>query len=199
MMGHLLSSIQGWASSLGGVGLFVLAALDSSFLSFPQVADILVIVLSTATPDRWLYYAGMTTLGSLAGCFVLYVAARRGGEAFMRKRFHAHHVNRALSLYQRFGLLAVAVPALLPPPVPFKVFVLLAGAASITPTRFVVAILIGRGVRYFVQAYLAVRYGERALEMIRAHGAEAGIALAVIVAAIGLAAYMFRRQIQTTG
>jgi membrane protein YqaA with SNARE-associated domain len=198
MPGQLLSYIQSWAAGLGGVGLFVVAALDSSFLSFPQVNDLLIIVLSTAYPERMPYYAGMTTLGSLVGCFALYLAARRGGDAFIRKRFKAHHVDRALRLYQRFGLLAVIVPSLLPPPMPFKAFVLLAGVAHVSPLKFSLAILIGRGIRYFGQGYLAVLYGERAVDLIRAHGTEAGIALAALALTIGVAFYLIRRQLQTS-
>jgi membrane protein YqaA with SNARE-associated domain len=198
MPGQLLSYIQSWAAGLGGLGLFVIAALDSSFLSFPQVNDLLIIVLSTAYPERMIYYAGMTTLGSLVGCFALYEAARRGGDAFVRKRFKAHHVDRALRLYQRFGLLAVIVPSLLPPPMPFKAFVLLAGVAHVSPLRFSLAILIGRGIRYFGQGYLAVLYGERAADLIRAHGTEAGIALAALALTIGVVFYLIRRQLQTS-
>ncbi len=198
MPGQLLSYIQSWAAGLGGLGLFVVAALDSSFLSFPQVNDLLIIVLSTAYPERMIYYAGMTTLGSLVGCYALYLAARRGGDAFIRKRFKAHHVDRALRLYQRFGLLAVIVPSLLPPPMPFKAFVLLAGVAHVSPLKFSLAILIGRGIRYFGQGYLAVLYGERAVDLIRAHGTEAGIALAALALTIGVAFYLIRRQLQTT-
>ncbi len=198
MPGQLLSYIQSWAAGLGGLGLFVIAALDSSFLSFPQVNDLLIMVLSTAYPERMPYYAGMTTLGSLVGCFALYQAARRGGDAFVRKRFKAHHVDRALRLYQRFGLLAVIVPSLLPPPMPFKAFVLLAGVAHVSPLKFSLAILIGRGIRYFGQGYLAVLYGERAADLIRAHGTEAGIALAALALTIGVVFYLIRRQLQTT-
>ena len=86
------------------------------------------------------YYAGMTTVGSLIGCFLLYGVARRGGEVFLRKRLKGRYVDRAITLYQRHGLLAVVVPALLPPPVPFKVFVLLAGAAAVSPVRFGIAV-----------------------------------------------------------
>jgi membrane protein YqaA with SNARE-associated domain len=197
-MQGFLSHIQTWAAGLGGLGLFVIAALDSSFLTFPQVNDVLIIVLSTAYPDRMLYYAAMTTLGSLGGCLALYIAARRGGEVFMRKRFKAHHVDRALALYQRFGLLAVIVPALLPPPMPFKAFVLLAGVAGVSPLKFSLAILIGRGIRYFGQGYLAVLYGERAVDLIRAHGTEASIGLAAVALLIGVVYYLIRRQLQTS-
>ena len=190
----MLHAIQTWAAELGGVGLFVIAALDSSFLSFPQVNDLLIIYLSTKYPERMPYYASMTTAGSLVGCFMLYAVARKGGEVFLRKRFSAARVDRGMALYQRFGLLAVVVPSLLPPPTPFKIFVLMAGAAAVAPWRFGLAIVIGRGIRYFGQGYLAVRYGERAVEMVKANGTEAGIGLAVLAMAIGLIYYLVKRQ-----
>jgi len=190
----MLDAIQTWAAELGGVGLFVIAALDSSFLSFPQVNDLLIIYLSTKYPERMPYYASMTTAGSLVGCFMLYAVARKGGEVFLRKRFSAARVDRGMALYQRFGLLAVVVPSLLPPPTPFKIFVLMAGAAAVAPWRFGLAIVIGRGIRYFGQGYLAVRYGERAVEMVKANGTEAGIGLAVLALAIGLIYYLVKRQ-----
>jgi membrane protein DedA with SNARE-associated domain len=141
------------------------------------------------------YYAGMTTIGSLIGCYLLYGVARRGGEVFLRKRLKGRYVDRAITLYQRHGLMAVVVPALLPPPVPFKVFVLLAGAAVVSPVRFGIAVLIGRGIRYFGQGYLAVLYGEYAAEFMRSHGTAVGIGLGVAAILIGvLVVYVRRRQ-----
>jgi membrane protein YqaA with SNARE-associated domain len=191
-MSGAIASIQEWASELGGVGLFIIALLDSSFLSFPQVNDLLIIVLSTKFPERMPYYAGMTTVGSLIGCFLLYGVARRGGEVFLRKRLKGRYVDRAIALYQRHGLLAVVVPALLPPPVPFKVFVLLAGAAAVSPLRFGVAVAVGRGIRYFGQGYLAVLYGEQAAEFMKTHGTEIGIGLALAALLIGAAVFFLR-------
>lgn len=193
MIATFLSTIQDWASGLGGVGLFVIALLDSSFLSFPQVNDILIIVLSTKYPARMPYYAGMTTAGSLIGCFALYFVVRRGGEAFMRKRLKGRYVDRAIKLYQKYGLLAVVVPALLPPPVPFKLFVLMAGAAAVSPVKFGLAVLIGRGIRYFGQGYLAVLYGEKAAEFMKHYGAEIGIGLAVAAIVIAFIVLRLRR------
>jgi membrane protein DedA with SNARE-associated domain len=188
------AAIQEWASELGGVGLFILAALDSSFLSFPQVNDFLIIYLSTKYPARMPYYAAMTVLGSLVGCFALFTVTWRGGEAFLRKRFSGPRVNRALALYQRHGLLAVFVPSLLPPPVPLKLFVLLAGAAKVAPWKFGLAIAIGRGIRYFGQGYLAVLYGERAAVLVRENGRMVGIALAGLALVIGVSYYLWRRR-----
>ena len=193
-MSGVIAKIQDWASELGGVGLFIIALLDSSFLSFPQVNDLLIIVLSTKFPERMPYYAGMTTVGSLIGCFLLYGVARRGGEVFLRKRLKGRYVDRAIALYQRHGLLAVVVPALLPPPVPFKVFVLLAGAAAVSPVRFGIAVAVGRGIRYFGQGYLAVLYGEQAAALMKAHGAAIGIGLAVAAILIAASVFLLRRR-----
>ena len=194
MLAGVIAAIREWASGLGGVGLFIVAALDSSFLSFPQVNDLLIIYLSTRTPELMPYYAGMTTAGSLLGCFVLYGFAWRGGEVFLRKRFSGKRVERGLALYQRHGLLAVVVPALLPPPTPFKLFVLLAGAAKVSPWKFAAAIVIGRGIRYFGQGYLAVLYGEAAVAIVREHSAAVGIGLALLALAIGVAYYFARKR-----
>jgi membrane protein YqaA with SNARE-associated domain len=195
-----LSAIRQWASELGGVGLFIIAALDSSFLSFPQVNDLLIIFLSTRTPALMPYYAAMTTAGSLLGCFVLYGFAWRGGEVFLRKRFSSARVERGLALYQRHGLLAVVVPSLLPPPTPFKLFVLLAGAAKVSPWKFGLAVAIGRGIRYFGQGYLAVLYGEAAVALVQAHGRKVGVGLAAFALVIGVVYYLVskRRRRMTT-
>ena len=107
MLTSLLAAIEAWANRVGGIGLFTIAALDSSFLSFPQINDLLVIYLSTRRPALMPYYAGMTTLGSIVGCFLLYGFAYRGGEVFLRKRVSGPRVERGLALYQRHGLLAV--------------------------------------------------------------------------------------------
>lgn len=194
MLHAVTSAIQQWASELGGVGLFILAALDSSFLSFPQVNDLLIIYLSTKYPALMPYYAAMTVAGSLLGCYMLYAVAWRGGESFLRKRFSGARVNRGLELYQRHGLLAVIVPALLPPPVPLKLFVLLAGAARVSPLRFGAAIVIARGIRYFGQGYLAVLYGERAAQIVRQNGALVGIALAVAALAGGVIYWLWKKR-----
>jgi membrane protein YqaA with SNARE-associated domain len=193
MIATFLSTIQEWALTGGGFAMFVIALLDSSFLSFPQVNDILIIVLSTKNPSRMPFYAGMTTLGSLIGCFLLYFVARRGGEAFIRKRIKGPRFDRLVGLYQKFGLLAVVVPSLLPPPVPFKVFVLMAGAASVSPLQFGAAVVIGRGIRYFGQGYLAVLYGEQAAEFMKKYGAEIGIGLALGAVVMAVAVIWFRR------
>lgn len=114
-------------------------------------------------PTRILLYAFMATAGSVAGCWAIYYLARRGGEAFVRKRFHERHVDRSLALFQRYGVWVLIVPALLPPPAPFKIFVLMSGVAGMSHARFLVGVTVGRGLRYFGEALLALWYGRAAI------------------------------------
>jgi len=133
------------------------------------------------------YYALMATLGSIAGCYAIYYLAERGGEAFIRKRLKAGHVERALALYKRHGLLALMVPALLPPPAPFKLFVLMAGVAKVRPLQFVVAIGLARGARYLALGFLTIRYGKAAEELMQTRGREVALWVvgAILLAAAG--------------
>ena len=193
-MTRVVEWIQGFAISLGGPGLFLIAFLDSSFLSFPEVNDLLIIWLTTQHPERMLYYALMTTLGSIAGCLALYTLARKGGEAFLRKRFHERHIDRAMDLFQRYGLLAVLIPSILPPPAPFKFVVLAAGVTRVKLTHFITAIAIGRGVRYFGEGLLAVWYGEAAADFLRDNAKPVAISVAVVVFVGALAYILWQRR-----
>lgn len=187
---------MGIAEALGSPGLFLLAFLDSSILSFPEVVDVLMMGLAARYPERALWYAALPTVGSIAGCYVLYSLALRGGEAFVRRRLKERHVERAFAVFRRYGLLAVAVPSLLPPPVPFKIFVLAAGASGMKRTDFLVAISIGRGTRYFGEALLAAWYGEAVLRRIEAFVHDHTL-LTVAVALVifgGLGVWIWRRQ-----
>jgi membrane protein YqaA with SNARE-associated domain len=179
--------VYGLALSLGGPGLFVVAFLDSSFISLPQINDLLVILMVVRNKPLMPYYAAMATLGSVAGCYVLYLIARRGGEAFITRRLKPGHMERALALYRRRGVLALMVPAILPPPAPFKLFVLMAGLAEVRPLQFVCSIALARGLRYLVIGALAVRYGDAALELMRSRGREIAVWVAgiIVVAAFG--------------
>jgi membrane protein YqaA with SNARE-associated domain len=183
-------SFIGWlhtlALALGGPGLFVVAFLDSSFLSLPQINDLLVVLMVTENKHLMLYYAAMATFGSVAGCYLIYYLAEKGGEAFLRKRLKPGHVERALNAYKRNGLMALMIPALLPPPAPFKLFVLAAGVARVRPLQFVAALTVARGVRYLALGVLAIYFGDEALELMRTHGRiVALVVVGVLLAAVG--------------
>src|SRR5258707_9969743 len=145
---HLPLWLQGIVASTGGLGLFLIAFLDSSILTFPIINDLLLIDLSIHYPARMPYYAGMATLGSVGGCLLLYYLARKGGEAM----FHKHAGPRAQSIRawtERNGFVSILVTALLPPPNPFKVFVIAAGAFQMPVQTFVGGLLAAPGIRFF--------------------------------------------------
>ena len=195
-MHRLLGWIQGFAQTLGVPGLFIIAFLDSSFLSFPEVCDALIVLLTVQHPQRMPIYALVTTLGSIAGCFALYTIGRKGGEAFLRKRFSQGNVDRAMRLFRKYGMLAIIVPSLLPPPMPFKIFVLAAGVARMRTVDFLLATAIGRGVRYFGEGLLAIWYGQQALDFLRENAHTVGLVLGIGVL-VGAIAWMLWRKRRT--
>jgi membrane protein YqaA with SNARE-associated domain len=192
-----IASVYTFAVSLGGPGLFAVAFLDSSFLSLPQINDILVVLMVTEHKAWMPYYALMATAGSLAGCYVIYYLADKGGSAFVRRRLRPGHVERSLEMYRRHGLLALMVPALLPPPAPFKLFVLAAGLANVRPLPFIVAIAVARGLRYLALGVLAIYYGDAALELMRTHGRAVALWLAGLLV-LGVVVWWWMRRRQAT-
>ncbi len=184
-MRHLLA-IGNKLAAFGGPGLFAVAFLDSSFLSLPEINDFLVVSFVMQHKERFLYYALMATLGSIAGCFVMYVIGRAGGEALLRKRFSAGRTEQGMATFRRYGLLALLVPALLPPPAPFKIFVLLAGVVRVPVGTFALAVGIGRGIRYFVEGLLAVWYGDAAMHYIRTNARPVALVTAGVVLLAGV-------------
>jgi membrane protein YqaA with SNARE-associated domain len=195
--------LPGWLAhlvgTLGGLGLFVVAFLDSSVLSFPIVTDLLVIEESIQNPARMPYYAAMATIGSLAGCIWLYLLAKKGGEVFFHSKAGKHAV-RARRWVDANAFLSVFVPAILPPPLPFKVFILAEGVFQVPLRTFVLALLLGRGLRYFGEGILAVRYGDSATVFLLAHGRSAAlIAVGVILALYAVVHLMGRHGDVTSG
>src|SRR5438067_2165263 len=177
------------ALALGAPGLFLVAFLDSSILSLPEIADLLVVWMVTRHKSRFVLYALSATAGSIAGCLVLYYIGKKSGDAFVRTRFGNTKVERSLESFRRHGIMAVLIPSLLPPPAPFKIFVLLAGLADIRVTNFTIAIAIGRGARYFIEALLALRYGDRAVTFMHENAATVSFAAVALLLA-GLVAYI---------
>lgn len=192
-MQRIVEAVAAFAESIGGPGLFLIAFLDSSFLSFPQANDLLVILMVLQDPAWMPYYAAMATLGSVVGCLVLYELASRGGAAFMTKRVRGGRGDRVAALVRRYGTVAVLVPSLLPPPAPFKAFVLMAGVVRVPRLKFILAVLVGRGARYFGEGLLAVWYGEQATAFLSAHGRSVGLGLALAVA-LGFLVYLLWRR-----
>ena len=189
------SSLSGWkqkvvafASGLGAPGLFLISFLDSSVLTFPIINDLLLIELSMEHPARMPLYAFMASLGSVLGCVVLYFIARKGGEAIFHQKAgkHGHAIRHWV---ERNGFVGMLLAALLPPPTPFKFFVLAAGVFEVPLFSYTSAITIARLVRYFGIGYLAIRYGAGAMPYLVQHKLQ----VTVFVIALFTVSYVLSR------
>ncbi len=173
-----------------------MAIADSSFLSIPEGNDLMIVVLSAGKSWRTMvYYVTVTIAGSLTGCFLLYYIGWKGGEPALLKRFPPEQVARAKRLYARLGVFAVTIPSLLPPPCPFKIFVLSAGVFRLSPLKFFLAVLVGRTLRYSAWGILAVLYGAPVRDYVRQSATEVGIVLLLIflLTLLSLSFYLYRR------
>ena len=192
--------------TLGPLGLFVVAFFDSSFLSVPEINDVLVVTSSAAHPATAWMYALAATLGSLAGCSALWYVGRRGGEAFLVRKFGRDRVDQTRAHFKKWDILALAIPAMLPPPMPFKVFVLSSGVFGVPYRRFAMTLIVARGLRYAFWAVMGVTYGDEALALLKRFDAWFAANALVILAVLALAAlggvlvyYARRKAVQPPG
>ena len=150
--------------------MIVIGALDSSLLSLPEINDYLVVGRCFKDPSAAFYFPLFAATGSVIGCNLLYTIVRRGGQAVLRKRFNLENIKRVERAYERFGFLAIGIPAILPPPLPFKIFVATAGALEYPRWKFLLTVMIARSFRYYVEGILAVYYGRRVLVFMKDNG-----------------------------
>jgi membrane protein YqaA with SNARE-associated domain len=188
-MGRIVEWAQGFALALGAPGLFVVAILDSSILTLPEINDILIVLLVARHKSRLVLYAAAATAGSIVGSLVLFTIGRKGGEAVLQKRFSVERSARARLFIEKYGVLAVIIPSLLPPPMPFKMFVLLSGVGRMSVARFVTAVAIGRGTRYFGVGLLALRYGDQTMAFLHEHSRTVALVVGIAII-VGAAAYL---------
>ncbi|MBA3247944.1 MAG: YqaA family protein [Pyrinomonadaceae bacterium] len=175
-----LAQISQYLVAFGPFGIFAIALLDSALVPMPGGPDAVMILLSTARPAWMPLYAVAGTVGSVIGCVILYfISQRAGGRAL--KRFSAAKQARVKELIDRYDVLSVLVASILPPPFPFKLFVVTAGVFRLNLLRFVIAVAAGRMFRFLLEGYLAVRFGERAKDLLAQYYPAIGITLAVLI------------------
>lgn len=180
-LGHFIVHVPIYVA---GPAMILIGALDSSLLSLPEVNDYLVVARCYTHPRAVFFFPMFAAIGSVLGCFLLYTILSRGGRAVLHRKFRLEHVERVERVYARFGILALAIPALMPPPMPFKIFVATAGALQFPRRKFIVTILLARALRYYAEGTLAVFYGERVLRFSK----DNGLAIFSIVAGVLLVA-----------
>jgi len=187
-----LTKLTHYLVSFGPFGLLAIAFLDSVMIPMPGGVDAVLLLLSAARPSWVLVYVAAATIGSTAGCVVLYYISRRAGHRAL-KRFSESKQKRVKDLIDRYDVLSVLVASLLPPPFPFKLFVVSAGVFRLNPVRLAIAVAGGRVVRYLLLGYLAARYGEHAKEILSRYYPVIGLGLALLIIIVFVARNLMKR------
>jgi membrane protein YqaA with SNARE-associated domain len=196
---HPLLAVPIWRQlrHLGGVGLVLLGLADNSLIPLTGSMDVLTIWLAARHREPWSYYAVMATLGAVLGGYITYSLARKGGKEAMERKLSKRRAAKVCQAFERWGFAAVAIPALMPPPFPFFPFLVAAGAMQYSRKKFLAALALGRGVRYFIVAGLGFLYGTHILRFFSRYYKQAVavlIALAVIGTALTLIQYLRYRK-----
>jgi membrane protein YqaA with SNARE-associated domain len=184
-------SVRHWFVQLGGVGLIPLGILDSSVIPLPGSTDIVTIFLCTRDSHLWFYYALMAIVGSVSGGYFTYRLGSKGGKESLARKFSKRKMAKVYKIFERWGFASIAIPAVLPPPMPMVPFLLAAGAMQYSVKKFLAALALGRTARYTILAFLAARYGRQILTWIRQHSSHSALLALAVVIAIGLAVYFF--------
>ncbi len=192
---HFLLAVSNWVRlrRLGGWGLVLLGVADNSVIPLTGSMDVLTIWLSARHREPWPYYALMATVGAVLGGYITYGLARKGGKQAMERRLSKRRAAKVYKRFERWGFSAIAIPAVLPPPFPFFPFLLAAGAMQYSRKKFLSALVLGRGVRYSIAAYLGVRYGNHIVRFFARYDKEAVgvlIGLAVMGGILTLVQYL---------
>jgi membrane protein YqaA with SNARE-associated domain len=175
-----LNQVSDFLVSFGPLGLFAIALLDSALVPLPGGPDAVMLLLSAGRPGWMPIYALAATAGSVVGCLILYRISRRAGRRALEK-FSEKKQARVKELVDRYDVLSVLVASVLPPPFPFKLFVITAGVFRLSVWRFAAAVAVGRAFRFFLEGFFAVRYGERAKDLLAAHYPSIGVGVAVLI------------------
>jgi membrane protein YqaA with SNARE-associated domain len=183
-----------WAmlKPLGSWAVFAIAAIDSAFFGFPL--DPVVASYVYQDRPRFLLYAVMASAGSAAGCIILYLIGYKGGEVLLEKRISRTRFNKIRSAFDRHEFWALMFPSMMPPPFPFKVFVLAASVFEMNFWHFLLAIFVGRLVRFLILSLLVLKFGPQIVALTSAAVAKHWPELALAVLVIGvLFAWFWRR------
>ena len=175
------------AKSWGPFGAFLIALGDSAFIPLPQGVDALLIAQAMASPEKAFLAAALAVAGSVLGSLILYGIARKAGRLALEAKVSERGIARLEDRTQRYGALAVALPMMIPLPLPTKIFVVAAGAFQMHVGQFIAAAAIGRTIRYGGEVWLALEYGAQATEVIKRNAPAAalfGVALVVIFFAV---------------
>jgi len=188
-----LSALKDFLIAYGPFGLFGIALLDSALIPLPGGPDVVMILLTLQHPAWMPIYAAAATIGSVIGCIILYYISRRAGRLALQ-RFSEAKQARVKRLIDRYDVLSVLVASVLPPPFPFKLFVITGGVFRLSVVRFAIAIAVGRAFRFFLEGFLAVHFGDRAEIIFTQYFPWIGLGLAALIILVFVGRKLWRNR-----
>ncbi|MBL8152368.1 MAG: VTT domain-containing protein [Blastocatellia bacterium] len=172
----------------GWIGLFAIALLDSTFVPVPSGPDVLLIGLSIgSTLSNIIICMVAATVGSTLGCSILYLASKNAGVRAL-KRISPEKREYVKDMLGRYDLLAVIGASLMPPPFPFKPFIICAGVFNFDLKRLIAGLLIGRSARFIILGLLSLYFGQATIELVKRHGWK----VLVVIIILGGLAYLIK-------
>ena len=181
----MLKDLAAWLTALGPFGVFLISLLDSVAVPMPQGVDALVIAQAITAPQTAYWGAALGVAGSALGSLILYFMARRAGRAMLAKKASASGIEKMRRQIDKFGALVLLLPTMVPLPLPMKLFVIAGGVFQMKVGPFLAVIVFARCVRYFGEAFVALRYGEQTTALLKEH------VLATAVGAVLLMALLY--------
>jgi len=166
----------------GVVGVFLISIVDSSFvpLPIPGITDIMIIVLA-AQHENWFVLILLATIGSALGGYFSHQVGHSGGMAFLEKRIPPRIFKRVTGWMEHHNILSVALPAILPPPMPLSPFVLAAGALNMSRDKFLATFTISRAIRHAIAAWLGIHYGRMVIRLWNQISDKYGVPILIIL------------------
>jgi membrane protein YqaA with SNARE-associated domain len=153
------SGIGKWVLGFGGPGLIVIGLIDNSVIPIPGGMDISVLLLTAHHRKWWPYYGAMATAGAMLGGYLTYRVAQKSGKAGLEKKIGKKRAEKVYKKFGKGGFSTVVIGSILPPPFPIVPVLMAAGVMQYSRKKFLVALGIGRGIRFFVVAFLGKLYG----------------------------------------
>ncbi len=184
-------TLVSWLLRLGGPGLILLGIADNSVVPLPGSMDVFVILLSSANRDWWPYYGFMGTLGAVLGGYITYRLAEKGGEETLEKRVGKKRAEKVYDRFGKHGFATVVIGSVLPPPFPIVPFLTAAGVMQYPRKKFLAALSLGRGVRFFAVAYVAHIYGKAIIRFFGQYKDPILYALIALAALGGITALLY--------
>jgi membrane protein YqaA with SNARE-associated domain len=168
--------------SFGLAGLFLVSIVDSSFvpLPIPGMTDIMLVLYAAQHSNPWMLIA-IATVGSALGGLFSHKVGQAGGMAFIEKRTPKRIFKRITGWMESHAILAVALPAILPPPMPLSPFVLAAGALNMSRRKFMVTFTASRCARHAIAVWLGIYYGKSVLVLWNKFSATWGVPILIFV------------------